>query len=83
MELRRLTAVGPACLLGFIALLLLAGSADASALTTMVPHGERSCFYALVDKLGEKGVFDDTQDAADQRSRLLHGWSVAERCRLL
>ena len=56
MELRRWAAVGPACLLGFITLLLLAGSADASALTTMVPHGERSCFYALVDKVGEKGA---------------------------
>jgi len=57
MELRRWAAVGPACLLGFITLLLLAGSADASALTTMVPHGERSCFYALVDKVGEKVGF--------------------------
>lgn len=47
-------AVGLVSLFAFFALLQLIGTALASALTTGIGANERLCFYADVDKAGEK-----------------------------
>merc|ERR1711939_749609 len=46
--------VSTALLLGALLVLLRARTSSASALTTTVPANERACFYANVDKAGEK-----------------------------
>ena len=47
-------ASGLVSLFAFFALLQLIGTAHASALTTAIGANERLCFYADVDKAGEK-----------------------------
>ena len=52
-------ALGFVSLFAFFALLQFIGTAHASALTTAIGANERLCFYADVDKAGEKiGVRD-------------------------
>jgi len=68
-------------LLSFLFLLGLAGTARASALTTAIGANERLCFYADVDKAGEKigfyfavqagGSFDIDFDVKDPNEKVI------------
>ncbi|KAM0793145.1 hypothetical protein ACM66B_000621 [Microbotryomycetes sp. NB124-2] len=52
-----LTRLAPVLLVATLVCCVLVTGVDASALTTTIPANERTCFYANVDKAGEKVGF--------------------------